>query len=536
MHPQVRQAGPGNCPLCGMALEPQAPSLDDATSPELADMSRRFWVALVLTLPVFFTDMGGHLFGLSLPWSNQTTAWLQLALTSPVVMWAGWPFFQRGWASVLTRSLNMFSLIALGTGASYLFSLVVTLGPGVLLHSGSGHHGQAPVYFEAAAVIIVLVLLGQFLELKARERTGGAIRALLDLAPRTARRLRDDGEEEEVGLDVIIVGDRLRVRPGEKIPVDGVVLDGRGHVDEAMVTGESMPVLKEPGSSLVGGAINQSGGFTMRADRVGRDTLLSRIVAMVAQAQRSRAPIQRLADRVASWFVPVVMAVSALAFAAWALVGPEPRLANALVAAVGVLIIACPCALGLATPMSIMVGVGRGAQAGILLKDAQALERLDRVDMLVVDKTGTLTEGRPVLSAVEARGMSEDDLLQLAASLERGSEHPLGKAIVEAAETRKLALAAVTDFISPVGRGVTGLVEGHQVAIGAEPYMTDLAIPIVALTQRADVLRGEGATVVFVALDGTAAGLLAIKDPIRPTSLAAIQALKDQGVSVLMMT
>ncbi len=430
MHPKVRQVGPGVCPLCGMALEPEAPSLDDAPNPELLDMSRRFWIALVLTLPVFVVDMGGHLFGLMPPWSDRTNAWLQLALTTPVVLWAGWPFFQRGWASIPARSLNMFTLIALGTGAAYLYSLVVTLAP----HGAGGHHGRAPVYFEAAAVIIVLVLLGQILELKARERTGGAIRALLDLAPRTARRLRDGGDDEEVGIDAIVVGDRLRVRPGEKIPVDGVVLEGRGHVDEAMVTGESMPVLKEPGSSLVGGAINQSGGLVMRADRVGRDTLLSRIVAMVAQAQRSRAPIQRLADRVAAWFVPIVMAASAMAFAAWALVGPEPRLANALVAAVGVLIIACPCALGLATPMSIMVGVGRGAQAGILLKDAQALERLEGVDVLVVDKTGTLTEGRPILSAVEAVGMGEDELLRLAASLERGSEHPLGKAIVEAAE------------------------------------------------------------------------------------------------------
>ena len=536
MHPEVRQVGPGACPLCGMALEPEAPRLDDAPNPELLDMSRRFWIALVLTLPVFVVDMGGHLFGLTPPWSDRTNAWLQLALTTPVVMWAGWPFFQRGWASILARSLNMFTLIALGTGAAYLYSLVATLAPDLLPHGAKGHHGQAPVYFEAAAVIIVLVLLGQILELKARERTGGAIRALLDLAPRTARRLRDDGDDEEVGIDAIVVGDRLRVRPGEKIPVDGVVLEGRGHVDEAMVTGESMPVLKEAGSSLVGGAINQSGGFVMRADRVGRDTLLSRIVAMVAQAQRSRAPIQRLADRVAAWFVPIVMAASALAFAAWVLVGPEPRLANALVAAVGVLIIACPCALGLATPMSIMVGVGRGAQAGILLKDAQALERLEGVDVLVVDKTGTLTEGRPVLSAVEAVGVSEDELLRLAASLERGSEHPLGKAIVEAAEGRKLTLAAVSAFDSPVGRGVTGLVEDRRVAIGAEPYMADLAISVGALSARADVQRGEGATVVFVALDGVVAGLLAIKDPIRETSRGAIKALKAQGVRVLMMS
>ncbi|WP_419254819.1 copper-transporting P-type ATPase [Caulobacter sp. ErkDOM-YI] len=536
MHPQVRQVGPGACPLCGMALEPETPTLDAAPNAELGEMTRRFWFGLVLTAPVFVLDMGAHLFGFMPPWGDHANAFIQLALASPVVLWAGWPFFQRGWASILARSLNMFTLIALGTGSAYLYSLVATLAPDLLPASFKGHHGQAPVYFEAAAVITVLVLLGQVLELRARERTGGAIRALLDLAPRTARRIGADGQDAEVGIDAILVGDRLRVRPGEKIPVDGVVLEGRGHVDEAMVTGESMPVLKAPGSLLVGGAINKSGGFVMQAQRVGADTLLSRIVAMVAQAQRSQAPIQRLADRVAAWFVPIVLAAAVLAFAAWALVGPEPRLANALVAAVGVLIIACPCALGLATPMSIMVGVGRGAQAGILLKDAQALERLERIDVLVVDKTGTLTEGRPVLSAIQTSGLDEDELLRLAASLERGSEHPLGKAIVEAAEARKLSLAEVAGFDSPVGRGVTGLVEGRRVAIGAEPYMADLTIAVGDLAKRAEALRGEGATVVFVALDGAAAGLLAIKDPIRPSSRAAIKALKDQGVRVLMMT
>lgn len=536
MHPQVRQVGPGACPLCGMALEPETPTLDAAPNGDLGEMTRRFWFGLVLTAPVFVLDMGAHLFGFMPPWGDRADAFIQLALASPVVLWAGWPFFQRGWASILARSLNMFTLIALGTGAAYLYSLVATLAPHLLPASFKGHHGQAPVYFEAAAVITVLVLLGQVLELRARERTGGAIRALLDLAPRTARRIGADSQDTEVGIDSILVGDRLRVRPGEKIPVDGVVLEGRGHVDEAMVTGESMPVLKEPGSLLVGGAINKSGGFVMKAERVGADTLLSRIVAMVAQAQRSRAPIQRLADRVAAWFVPIVLASAVLAFAAWALVGPQPRLANALVAAVGVLIIACPCALGLATPMSIMVGVGRGAQAGILLKDAQALERLERIDVLVVDKTGTLTEGRPVLSAIEPVGVPEDELLRLAASLERGSEHPLGKAIVEAAEARKLPLAEVADFDSPVGRGVTGLVEGRRVAIGAEPYMAELKIAVGDLAKGADALRSEGATVVFVALDGVAAGLLAIKDPVRPSSRAAIKALKDRGVRVLMMT
>jgi len=536
MHPEVRQVGPGACPLCGMALEPETPTLDAAPNAELGEMTRRFWFGLVLTAPVFVLDMGAHLFGFMPPWGDRANAFIQLALASPVVLWAGWPFFQRGWASILARSLNMFTLVALGTGAAYLYSLVATLAPDLLPASFKGHHGQAPVYFEAAAVITVLVLLGQVLELRARERTGGAIRALLDLAPRTARRIGADGQDAEVEIDAILVGDRLRVRPGEKIPVDGVVLEGRGHVDEAMVTGESMPVLKAPGSLLVGGAINKSGGFVMQAQRVGRDTLLSRIVAMVAQAQRSRAPIQRLADRVAAWFVPIVLAAAVLAFAAWALVGPEPRLANALVAAVGVLIIACPCALGLATPMSIMVGVGRGAQAGILLKDAQALERLERIDVLVVDKTGTLTEGRPVLTAIQTIGLEEGELLRLAASLERGSEHPLGKAIVEAAEARKLSLAKVAEFDSPVGRGVTGLVEGRRMAIGAEPYMADLAIAVGDLAKGAEALRGEGATVVFVSLDGAAAGLLAIKDPIRPSSRAAIKALKDQGVRVLMMT
>ncbi len=536
MHPKVRKVGPGVCPICGMALEPETPELDEGPNPELTDMTRRLWIAAVFTLPVFVLDMGAHLFGFMPPWGDRANAFIQLALASPVVLWAGWPFFQRGWASILARSLNMFTLVALGTGAAYLYSLVATLAPDLLPASFKGHHGQAPVYFEAAAVITVLVLLGQVLELRARERTGGAIRALLDLAPRTARRIGADGQDAEVEIDAILVGDRLRVRPGEKIPVDGVVLEGRGHVDEAMVTGESMPVLKEPGSRLVGGAINKSGGFVMQAQRVGRDTLLSRIVAMVAQAQRSRAPIQRLADRVAAWFVPIVLAAAVLAFAAWALVGPEPRLANALVAAVGVLIIACPCALGLATPMSIMVGVGRGAQAGILLKDAQALERLERIDVLVVDKTGTLTEGRPVLTAIQTVGLEEGELLRLAASLERGSEHPLGKAIVEAAEARKLSLAKVAEFDSPVGRGVTGLVEGRRVAIGAEPYMADLAIAVGDLAKGAEALRGEGATVVFVALDGAVAGLLAIKDPIRPSSSAAIKALKDQGVRVLMMT
>jgi Cu+-exporting ATPase len=433
----------------------------------------------------------------------------------------------------------MFTLIALGTGASYLYSVVATVAPGVLPPSlGGGHagHGAPPVYFEAAAVITVLVLLGQVLELRAREQTGGAIRALLDLAPRTARRVADDGTDAEVAIDAIHPGDRLRVRPGEKIPVDGAVVEGRGHVDESMVTGEPMPVLKEAGSAVVGGAINQTGAFVMRAEKVGGDTMLARIVAMVAQAQRSRAPIQRLADRVSAWFVPIVIAAAVLAFAAWALVGPQPRLAHALVAAVGVLIIACPCALGLATPMSIMVGVGRGAHVGVLLKDAQALERLEKVDVLVVDKTGTLTVGKPTLTRIETEGFEEDDLLRLAASLERGSEHPLAHAVVEAAKARGLVLAEPSAFDSPVGKGVTGTVEGRALVIGADRYLAELGLDLSAWTDRMAALRGEGATVVLVAVDGAVAGLLAITDPIKESARPAIAALKAQGVRLVMMT
>ena len=536
MHPQVRRPGPGACPICGMALEPEMPGRDDGPSPELTDMTRRFWAALALAAPLFIIDMGGHLFGLPMPWPHAATPWIELALASPVVLWAGWPFFQRGWASVVGRSLNMFSLIALGTGAAYLYSLAATLAPGWLPPAFRDAHGMAPIYFEAAAVITVLVLLGQVLELRAREQTGGAIRALLDLAPRTARRVAADGTDAEVGIEEIMLGDRLRVRPGEKIPVDGQVLEGRSHVDESMVTGESMPVLKEAGAQVVGGALNQTGGFLMRADRIGRDTLLSRIVQMVADAQRSRAPIQRLADTVSGWFVPAVIAAAAIAFAIWALIGPEPRLANALVAAVSVLIIACPCALGLATPMSIMVGVGRGARAGVLVKSAEALERLEKVDVLVVDKTGTLTEGRPALTALKAIGVAEDELLRLAASLERSSEHPLAHAIVAAAQAKGLALSEPTAFDSPVGRGVTGVVDGRSLAIGADHFLAEMKVDAAALSGQAEALRREGATVVFVALDGLAAGLLAITDPVKATTPAAVAALKAQGVRLVMLT
>ncbi|MDB5431407.1 MAG: haloacid dehalogenase [Caulobacter sp.] len=536
MHPQVRRPAPGVCPICGMALEPETPGLDDGPSPELTDMTRRFRIALALTAPLFIIDMGGHLFGLPMPWPHGATPWIELALASPVVAWAGWPFFQRGWASVVGRSLNMFSLIALGTGAAYLYSLAATLAPGWLPPAFRDAHGMAPVYFEAAAVITVLVLLGQVLELRARERTGGAIRALLDLAPRTARRVAADGTDAEVSIEEIMLGDRLRVRPGEKIPVDGQVLEGRSHVDESMVTGESMPVLKQAGAQVVGGALNQTGGFLMRADRIGRDTLLSRIVQMVADAQRSRAPIQRLADRVSGWFVPAVIAAAVIAFAVWALVGPEPRLANALVAAVSVLIIACPCALGLATPMSIMVGVGRGARAGVLVRSAEALERLEKVDVLVVDKTGTLTEGRPALTALKAVGVSEDELLRLAASLERSSEHPLAHAIVAAAEAKGLALSEPTAFDSPIGKGVTGAVDGRRLAIGADRFLAELKVDAAGLAGEAEALRREGATVVFVALDGKAAGLLTITDPVKATTPAAVAALKAEGVRLVMLT
>ena len=434
MHPQIRQVGPGSCPICGMALEPLTVTADSGPNPELADMTRRFWIGLVLTVPVVALEMGGHLTDLHMLIGPRTSNWLQLLLATPVVLWAGWPFFVRGWNSVVSRNLNMFTLIALGTGVAWLYSVVATTLPGIFPPAFRGMDGIVAVYFEAAAVITVLVLLGQVLELRAREQTSGAIRALLDLAPKTARRIAPDGSEDEVSLALIDVGDRLRVRPGEKVPVDGAVVDGRSSIDESMVTGESMPVGKEPGGHVIGGTINRSGALVIVAEKVGRDTLLARIVQMVAEAQRSRAPIQRLADRVSGWFVPLVIAVAALSFVAWAIWGPEPRLAYGLVAAVTVLIIACPCALGLATPMSIMVGVGRGARAGVLIKNAEALERMEKVDTLVVDKTGTLTEGRPSVTKVRpVDGIAEAELLRLAASVERASEHPLGAAIVEAA-------------------------------------------------------------------------------------------------------
>ena len=537
MHPEVRQEGPGSCPICGMALEPETVTAEAPVNHELIDFTRRFWVSLVLTLPVFALEMGGHLTGLMMRIPGQTSNWIQFALATPVVLWAGWPFFQRGWASIRNRSLNMFTLIAIGVGAAWVYSVVAVLAPGLFPAAVRRMDGSAPVYFEAAAVITVLVLVGQILELRAREQTSGAIRALLDLTPKTARRVRDDGGDEDVTLDLVAVGDRLRVRPGEKVAVDGEILDGRVTIDESLVTGESMPVTKEVGDKVVAGSLNKTGSFVMRADKVGADTLLARIVQMVAQAQRSRAPIQRLADQVSGWFVPAVIAIAVLAAVVWGLAGPEPRLSYALVAAVSVLIIACPCALGLATPISIMVGVGRGAQAGVLIKNAEALERFEKVDTLVLDKTGTLTEGRPSVTAIRpAAGFDEVELLRLSASLERGSEHPLADAVVRAASDRNLVLSEASEFDSPVGRGVTGMVDGRRVALGNGRYLREIGVDVAPLEAEAEALRRDGATAIFVAVDGAAAGVLGIADPVKATTAQAIRDLKAAGLRLVMIT
>lgn len=537
MHPQIRQTGPGACPICGMALEPEMPTGDIAPNPELVDMTRRLWIGAALTLPVLVLEMGAHLAGAFDRIDPTLSNLIQFAFATPVVLWAGFPFFARGWQSLLTRNLNMFTLIAMGTGAAYAYSLVATFLPGLFPTAVRGEHGAIAVYFEAASVITVLVLLGQVLELRARAATTGAIRALLDLAPATARRVDEEGRDEEIPLAAVQVGDRLRVRPGDKVPVDGVVLEGRSSLDESLVTGESMPVTKEAGTRVIGGTLNISGSFVMRADRVGRDTMLAQIVQMVAQAQRSRAPIQRLADSVAGWFVPLVIAVALIAFAAWATFGPEPRFTFALIAAVSVLIIACPCALGLATPMSVMVGVGRGAQAGILIKSAAALEQMEKVDTLVVDKTGTLTEGKPkVVAIVTASEYDEAELLRLAASLERGSEHPLAAAMVAAAGERGLALAPARGFASHAGKGVIGMVEGKRIALGNAAFFAELNIDGAALAHDADRLRRDGATVVLLAVNGRPAGMIAIADPIRPTTGEALAALRADGVKVLMLT
>jgi Cu+-exporting ATPase len=537
MHPEIRQVGPGSCPICGMALEPEIASLDAPPNPELADMTRRFWIGLALSVPPVVLEMGGHLVG-GHGWFDPTLSnWIQLVFATPVVVWAGWPFFVRGWQSLVTRNLNMFTLIAIGTGVAYLYSLIGTLAPQGFPPTFRGHGGAVAVYFESAAVITVLVLLGQVLELRAREATSGAIKALLELAPKTARRLSEDGTDHEVAIDSLNVGDKLRVRPGEKVPVDGVILEGRSSLDESLITGESMPVTREAGGKVISGTLNQSGGFVMRADKVGRDTLLSQIVKMVAEAQRSRAPIQRLADQVAGWFVPTVIAVALIAFGAWSYFGPEPRMAFGLVAAVSVLIIACPCALGLATPMSIMVGVGRGAQAGVLIKNAEALERMEKIDTLVVDKTGTLTEGKPkVVAIVAADGFEENEILRLAASVERSSEHPLADAIVRSAKERALELGKVEQFDSPTGKGATGKVDGKSILLGNSKFLASLGVATRSLDAEGERLRADGATVINIAVDGKLAGLFAIADPVKASTPAALKALAEEGVRVIMLT
>ena len=537
MHPEIRQNGPGSCPICGMALESEVATAGAEPNPELADMTRRFWVGLALALPVLALEMGGHMTGLHQWLGQQRANWMQFILATPVVLWAGWPFFERGWASLKTRNLNMFTLIAMGVGVAWVYSVFAVIRPGLFPTSLRGPDGAVAVYFEAAAVITVLVLLGQVLELRARAQTSGAIKALLDLSPKMARRIKVDGTDEDVSLEQVAVGEKLRVRPGERVPLDGEILEGRSAIDESMVTGESMPVTKGIGEKVIGGTMNQSGGFIMRADKVGRDTVLAQIVQMVAQAQRSRAPIQRLADQVAGWFVPAVIGIAVLAFAAWSIWGPEPQLTYGLIAAVSVLIIACPCALGLATPMSIMVGVGRGAQFGVLIKNAEALERMEKVDTLVVDKTGTLTEGKPSVVAIRtAGGIGEAELLRLTASLERSSEHPLAAAIVRAANARQLPLARPESFDAPIGEGVVGVVDGRKLVIGNRRIMTEGGIDTVAVDAAADELRKEGATAIYVAVDGKIAGIFAIADPIKPTTPGAIAALKAAGIRVVMLT
>jgi P-type Cu+ transporter len=539
MHPEIVQLEPGSCPLCGMALEPRTVTVEAETNPELIDMTGRFWLSLVLTTPVFLLAMAEMIPGQPLQHllSTRFLRWGQLLLATPVVVWGGWPFFQRGWVSIVNRSLNMFTLIAIGTGTAYGYSVVATLFPSIFPDSFRAHGGEVAVYFEAAAVITTLVLLGQVLELRARSQTSSAIKALLGLAPKTARVLRSDGSEEDIPLDRVRAGDRLRVRPGEKVPVDGVVLEGASSVDESMVTGEPIPVEKTPGGRVTGGTVNGTGGFIMRADRVGSDMLLAQIVRAVSEAQRSRAPIQRLADVVSSYFVPAVVLVALLTFILWSMVGPEPRMAYALVNAVAVLIIACPCALGLATPMSIMVGTGRGATAGVLIKNAEALEILEKVDTLVVDKTGTLTEGKPRLTTVVATAeQNETALLRLTASLERGSEHPLAAAIVTAAQEQQLSLSQVTDFRSVTGKGVIGTIEGQTIAFGNQHLFAELAIDPSTLRDRAEDLRRDGQTVMYIAINNRPAGLVGVADPIKASTFEAMQMLREDGIRIVMLT
>jgi Cu+-exporting ATPase len=538
MHPEIRQMGPGSCPICGMALEPREVTTEES-NPELANMTRRLWISVALAAPMLALMVSSFLSSLPMQhmFSAKVWAWIEFALATPAVLWCGLPFFVRGWQSLVHRSLNMFTLIALGTGTAYLYSAIVTLVPQIFPASLHGAGGQIDVYFEPAAVIVALVLLGQVLELRARSQTSGAIRALLGLAPKTAKRLDDKGGEADVPLDQVRVGDRLRVRPGEKVPVDGTVLEGQSSVDESMISGEPIPVEKDKDAKVTAGTVNGTGGFVMRAERVGTDTLLARIVKMVSEAQRSRAPIQRLADRVAAYFVPAVIGSAMITFAVWYFVGPQPRFAHALVNAVAVLIVACPCALGLATPMAIMVGTGRGARAGILIRNAQALEIFGKVDTLIIDKTGTLTEGKPTLSAVIPQsGINENDLLQVVASLERSSEHPLAAAIVKGAEAKKLSLAEVEGFNSVTGKGVRGSVSGKQVAVGNAELFHDLEVDPAPLLERAEALRKEGHTVMLVAVDGKAAGIVGVADPIKDSTPDAIRELKAAGLKIIMVT
>jgi Cu+-exporting ATPase len=537
MHPEIRQVGPGSCPICGMALEPAEASLEDGPNEELLGMTRRLWVAAALAVPILAIDMGGHLFGIDALLPHGMKDWLLLVLATPVVLWAGWPFFVRGAQSVMRRSLNMFTLIALGTGVAWLYSVVATVAPGLFPAALHGADGAMAVYFEPASIIIVLVLVGQVLELRARDATGGAIKALLGLAPRTAMRVGADGRDSEVAIDQIAVGDRLRVRPGEKVPVDGAVIEGSGTVDESTITGEPMPVTKESGARVIGGTVNTAGAFVMKAELVGSDTMLARIVRMVSEAQRSRAPIQRLADTVSGWFVPVVIAIAVLAFIAWMVWGPAPAFAYALLAAVSVLIIACPCALGLATPMSIMVGVGRGAAMGILIRNAEALERLEKVDTLLFDKTGTLTLGRPALTTIESLdGVPEAEILRLAASLERGSQHPIAAAILAAAEKRGIAPAPVAGFDAPSGKGVAGTVDGKPLLLGTAAFLAAQGVDAAAADARADRLRETGATVVLLAVGGRTEGILAVSDPVKETTQEALKQLRQSGLRLVMLT
>lgn len=535
MHPEVRQSNPGICPICGMTLEPESITTEEGASPEYLDMRWRFWVGLVLTFPIVLLEMGAHGFGHFI--SANISNWVQLLLATPVVLWGGWPFFERGWHSLKTRQLNMFTLIAMGIGVAWAYSIVAVLFPGIFPLAFRSQFGTVAVYFEAAAVITTLVLLGQVLELKAREQTGSAIRALLKLAPESAHRIKEDGSEEEVSLDKVHVGDKLRVRPGEKIPVDGEVLEGRSFIDESMVTGEPIPVTKEAGAKVIGATINQTGSFIMKAMHVGSDTMLARIVQMVSEAQRSRAPIQRLADTVSGWFVPAVILVAVLSFILWALFGPQPAFSYGLIAAVSVLIIACPCALGLATPMSIMVGVGKGAQSGVLIKNAESLERMEKVNTLVVDKTGTLTEGHPKLTRIVTDDeFDEEAILTFAASIEHQSEHPLATAIVMAAKEKQLSLGTVEDFEAPTGKGVIGKVNGHRIAIGNARLMQEHGSDNASLFEKADELRSKGASVMFMAVGGKTVALLVVEDPIKSTTPETIRELQQSGIEMVMLT